>query len=245
MSNDQSAEQRKPDEGEAASPREAETAAGGPQERRDESAGDGSSEQQGPAAPSPEELKIDPEAAAASGDEAVGEAEPETAVASEEHQSPEGEIARLTEELEAARGQADENWQRYVRAEAEKENIRKRAEKDADNARKQGMEKLANELLGVRDSLELGADAAAQEDADLEKIREGTDLTLKMLVQAMEKCNIEEINPVGERFDPELHQAMSMQEVEDQETNTVVSVMQKGYRLGDRLLRPALVMVAK
>lgn len=162
-----------------------------------------------------------------------------------EADGPEAEIARLNQELESLRAQADDYWQRYVRAEAEKENIRKRAEKETDNARKQGMEKLANELLSVRDSLELGVDAANQEDADVPKIREGTELTLRMLVQAMEKCDIEEINPVGEKFDPELHQAMSMQEAEDQESNTVVSVMQKGYRLGDRLLRPALVMVAK
>lgn len=168
-----------------------------------------------------------------------------SAEADQDADGPEAEIARLNEELEAARAQADDYWQRYVRAEAEKENIRKRAEKDADNARKQGMEKLANELLSVRDSLELGVDAANQEDADVPKIREGTELTLKMLVQAMDKCGIEEINPVGEKFDPEYHQAMSMQEAEDQESNTVVSVVQKGYRVGDRLLRPAMVMVAK
>lgn len=165
--------------------------------------------------------------------------------AEEATDSPEAEIARLNQELEAARAEANDYWQRYVRAEAEKENIRKRAEKDAENARRQGMEKLANELLSVRDSLELGIDAANQEDADVPKIREGTELTLKMLVQAMEKCDIEEIDPMGEKFDPELHQAMSMQEADGQESNTVVSVMQKGYRVGDRLLRPALVMVAK
>lgn len=175
----------------------------------------------------------------------VADAAADGAGTDEATDSPEAEIARLNQELEAARAEANDYWQRYVRAEAEKENIRKRAEKDAENARRQGMEKLANELLSVRDSLELGIDAANQEDADVPKIREGTELTLKMLVQAMEKCDIEEIDPMGEKFDPELHQAMSMQEAEDQESNTVVSVMQKGYRVGDRLLRPALVMVAK
>ncbi len=179
----------------------------------------------------------------AGGEQAGPTGDPEVADAAAE--GAEAEIARLNQELEAARAEADDYWQRYVRAEAEKENIRKRAEKDAENARRQGMEKLANELLSVRDSLELGVDAAHQEDADVPKIREGTELTLKMLIQAMEKCDIEEINPVGEKFDPELHQAMSMQEAEGQESNTVVSVMQKGYRVGDRLLRPALVMVAK
>lgn len=222
MSKNQSAEQQGPGEGDKP---------------------ENGAEREGSAAPSPEELQIDSESPGA--EQAVGEADPENAVAAEEHQSPEAEIARLSEELDAARAKADEHWQKFVRAEAEKENIRKRAEKDADTARKQGVEKLAGELLSVRDSLELGLEAAQQEDADIEKIREGTELTLKMLVQAMEKFEIEEIDPTGEKFDPEYHQAMSMQEIEGQESNTVVSVMQKGYRLGDRLLRPALVMVAK
>ncbi len=158
---------------------------------------------------------------------------------------PQAEIERLRAELEQAEARADENWQRVLRTEAEKENIRKRAQKDADNARKQAVEKVANELLGVRDSLELGVDAAQQDDADIAKVREGTELTLRMLGQAMEKFDIVEINPLGEKFDPDYHQAMSMQEVEGYESNTVYQVMQKGYRLEDRLLRPALVMVAK
>ena len=162
-----------------------------------------------------------------------------------EAESAEAEIARLQQELESARAQADDYWNRFVRAEAEKENVRKRAEKDVESARRQALEKMAGELLAVRDSLEMGVDAAQQEDAEVAKIREGTELTLKMLSQAMEKFSIEEIDPVGEKFNPDLHQAMSMQEVEGQESNTVISVMQKGYRLGDRLLRPALVMVAK
>lgn len=200
-------------------------------------ANDQSAEQHGP---EEEGAQAAPEAENEATEAAADDAQVEGAA-----DAPEAEIARLNQELETARAQADDYWQRYVRAEAEKENIRKRAEKETENARKQGMEKLANELLSVRDSLELGVDAANQEDADVPKIREGTELTLKMLVQAMEKCDIEEINPVGEKFDPELHQAMSMQEAEGQESNTVVSVMQKGYRVGDRLLRPALVMVAK
>ncbi|MDZ7787849.1 MAG: nucleotide exchange factor GrpE [Halofilum sp. (in: g-proteobacteria)] len=158
---------------------------------------------------------------------------------------PQAEIERLRAELEQAEARADENWQRVLRTEAEKDNIRKRAQKDVDSARKQAVEKMANELLGVRDSLELGVDAAQQDDADIAKVREGTELTLRMLSQAMEKFSIVEINPLGEKFDPDFHQAMSMQEVEGYESNTVYQVMQKGYRLEDRLLRPALVMVAK
>lgn len=160
-------------------------------------------------------------------------------------ESPEARIERLEQELADARAQADDYWERLVRSEAEKDNIRKRAQKDVDTARKQSLEKLAAELLAVRDSLEMGVDAAHEDEADVAKIREGTELTLRMLTQAMEKFSIEEINPEGEKFNPDLHQAMSMQEVEGYEPNTVISVMQKGYRLEDRLLRPALVMVAK
>lgn len=226
MSNDQSAEQQRPEEERAEEWREVDAAEAPGQASDTEDPGVGESAGE-----------TDPEQAPGADSQAEsGEATAE---------APEAEIARLTEELESARAQANDYWQRLVRSEAEKENVRKRAEKDVENARRQGLEKLANELLGVRDSLELGLDAARQEDADLAKIREGTELTLKMLTQAMEKFNIEEIDPVGEKFDPDLHQAMSMQEAEDQESNTVISVVQKGYRLNDRLLRPALVLVAK
>lgn len=173
--------------------------------------------------------------------ESPAEATPEAAA----EESPEARIERLEQELADARAQADDYWERLVRSEAEKDNIRKRAQKDVDTARKQSLEKLATELLAVRDSLEMGVNAAHEDEADVAKIREGTELTLRMLTQAMEKFSIEEIKPEGEKFNPDLHQAMSMQEVEGYEPNTVISVMQKGYRLEDRLLRPALVMVAK
>ena len=170
------------------------------------------------------------------GGAAAGEADPEQL----------REALRQAEErAQAAEDKAREHWDRLLRTEAEKENARKRAERDAENARRYAVENFANELLSVRDSLELGLQAARQDDADLDKIREGTELTYRMLTQAMEKFEIEEIDPVGEKFNPDLHQAMSMQEVEGHESNTVISVMQKGYRIGDRLLRPALVMVAR
>lgn len=154
-------------------------------------------------------------------------------------------LRQAEERANAAEEKAKEHWERVLRTEAEKENVRKRAERDSDSARRYAVENFATELLAVRDSLELGLEAARQEDADIEKIREGTELTYRMLTQVMEKFNIEEIDPVGEKFNPDLHQAMSMQEVEGHESNTVISVMQKGYRLNERLLRPALVMVAK
>ncbi len=177
-----------------------------------------------------------------SGEEALTEGGPETGDGGEGSD----EFERLRERLEEAEARASEYWDRIMRMEAEKDNIRKRAEKDITSARRQALEKFATEMLAVRDSLELGYDAANQEDADLEKIREGTELTLKMLTQALEKFNIEQINPSGEKFDPELHQAMSTQEADaEHPANTVTTVVQKGYRLEDRLLRPALVIVAK
>lgn len=154
------------------------------------------------------------------------------------------EVESLQARLEEALAKADENWQLALRTKAELENLEKRAQRDIENAHKFGLEKLATELLGVRDSMELGLNAA-QESDNVESLREGVELTLKMLVQTMEKFGIEEINPEHERFNPELHQAMSTQESSKLEPNTVVSVMQKGYTLNGRLLRPALVTVAK
>jgi len=118
-------------------------------------------------------------------------------------------------------------------------------EKDVAAARQQSLEKLAGELLAVKDSLEMGLQAARDENADAARLAEGSELTLRMFDQALEKFNIEAINPQGERFDPERHEAMTAQETDEQAPNTVVSVIQKGYRLGDRLLRPARVIVAK
>jgi molecular chaperone GrpE len=180
---------------------------------------------------------------AASGDAAHDDARADSQEAGQDGVAE--EIEQLREQLAAAEARAKDNWERVLRAEAEKENARKRAARDAESARKRAVENFASELLAVRDSLELGLEAARQDDADLDKLIEGTELTERMLAQLMEKYSIEQIDPLGEKFNPELHQAMSMQDVEGQESNTVVSVMQKGYRLHDRLLRPALVMVAK
>ncbi len=151
----------------------------------------------------------------------------------------------LSAELEAAEARAQENWSEFLRARAEMENLRRRAEKDVAAARQQSLEKLAGELLAVKDSLEMGLQAARDENADAARLAEGSELTLRMFDQALEKFSIEEINPQGERFDPERHEAMTAQETDEQAPNTVVSVIQKGYRLGDRLLRPARVIVAK
>lgn len=157
-----------------------------------------------------------------------------------------GESADLEAQLAAAEARADENWNRLLRLQADAENKNKRAQRDVQNARKFALEGIAGDLLPIKDSLEMGLAAASDEAASVASIREGSELTLKMLASALEKHNIVEINPVGEKFDPEFHQAMSMQPAEEGvEPNTVTTVMQKGYTLNDRLIRPALVMVAK
>jgi len=179
--------------------------------------------------------------------EAALEDEPEQAVEEAPEDSETGD-AQAPEELHAlltdARSKADEHWNQCLRLQAEIENLRKRAERDLANAHKFALEKFASELLPVRDSLEMGL-LAVGDNADVEKLKEGSELTLKMLTNAMEKYNIKEINPLNEGFNPEYHEAMSVQEREDVAPNTVVTVVQKGYLLNDRLIRPAMVIVSR
>jgi len=152
------------------------------------------------------------------------------------------ETGNVVDELAELRDKAEANWQLYVRAQAEMENLRRRSEKDLESAHKFALEKFAAELLAVKDSLELGLNAT---DADVDKLREGSELTLKMLAQALAKFNINDVDPMGEVFDPNHHQAMTMQETAEHTPNTVIAVMQKGYLINDRLLRPAMVVVSK
>jgi molecular chaperone GrpE len=156
--------------------------------------------------------------------------------------SPEKNADSLEVQLEQAQAKASENWEQYLRAKAEMDNLRRRNAKDVENAHKYGIEKFVNELLPVLDSMALGL---AVEDASAESLREGMELTMNMLQKMMEKLNIEEIDPLNEKFDPEKHQAMTMQPNADVEPNTVIAVMQKGYSLNERLIRPAMVMVSK
>lgn len=146
--------------------------------------------------------------------------------------------------LDAAEAKAREHWESYLRASAELENVRRRAERDVANAHKFGLEKFASELLGVRDSLELGLQSARADNASVETVREGMELTLKQLASVMEKFGIQQIDPTGLPFDPEKHEAVAMIEA-DADPNTVVNVMQRGYVLNERLLRAAMVAVAK
>ena len=153
--------------------------------------------------------------------------------------------AELTGLLEDARGKADEHWDQCLRLQADVENLRKRAERDLANAHKYALERFAAEILPVQDSLEMGLAAFDQENADVGKLREGNELTLQMLGNVLAKFNIIEVNPQDEPFNPEFHQAMSMQPRDDVAPNTVVTVVQKGYLLNDRLVRPAMVIVAQ
>ena len=166
---------------------------------------------------------------------------PDDAMASGE----DSRVEALEAELEEARKQAEDNWNEYLRARAEVENVRRRMERDVAQARKYGVEKLAGELLAVKDSLEMGLTAAREANADVVKLTEGSELTLKMLSQVLDKFSIEEINPAGRKFDPDEHEAMAMQPSAEHEPNTVIHVVQKGYRLSDRLLRPAMVIVSR
>ena len=147
----------------------------------------------------------------------------------------------LEESLKVAELKAQEHYDAWMYAKAETENIRRRGYQEADNARKFAIEGFSGELLAVKDALEA---TLASKNASLESLRSGVDLTLKQLAMVFGKFQIQEINPVGEKFDPHQHQAMAMVEA-DAEPNTVVLTMQKGYALHGRVLRPALVSIAK
>jgi len=144
-------------------------------------------------------------------------------------------------DLEKAQAAADENWDRYLRTAAELENVRKRATRDVENAHRFALERFSRELLAVRDSLEMGL---AAEGASVESLLEGSEATLKILSGTMQQFGIEVLDPAGEPFDPEFHEAISMQPSDDVEPGSVVIVVQKGYSLNGRLLRPAMVVVA-
>lgn len=143
--------------------------------------------------------------------------------------------------LKTAELAAAEHHDAWLRAKAETENLRRRAQTDVDNARKFAVENFANEMLAVKDSLEA---ALMVDTPSVENMKDGVDLTLKQLNSVFNKFSLAEINPLGEKFDPHQHQAIGMLD-SDQPANTVVNVLQKGYRLHERTIRPALVMVAK
>jgi molecular chaperone GrpE len=154
-------------------------------------------------------------------------------------------IEELKKELEEAKQKANEAWDKAVRMQAEMENLKKRTQKELEDAHKFALTGFGKELLPVFDSLVLGLQAATGDSEDVKKFREGSELTIKQFEALFPKFNIVAIDPMGQTFNPEQHQAMLMQVVEGAEPNTVVNVFQKGYILNGRLLRPAMVVVAK
>lgn len=175
--------------------------------------------------------------------------EAETAAAAE----GEGSAAELARRLEEAEKKEAQYRDELLRARAELENVRRRAQRDVENAHKFALERFVAELLPVKDSLELGLSATEEANAqvsreappEVAKLREGTELTLRMFGKVLEKFGVEEVDPAGEPFDPEYHQAMTTQEVENVESGRVLTVVQKGYVLNGRLVRPAMVIVRK
>ena len=163
-----------------------------------------------------------------------------------EGEQPVDEMSRLQEQLEAAETAAGMARDELLRVQAEMQNLRRRTEQDIEKAHKFGQEKFSTELLAVMDNLERSAAAAeASEDEAVQAIKEGVELTLKGFMDCFKRFNIEAVDPLGEPFDPQLHQAMSIQESPDAEPNSVIAVMQKGYTLHGRVIRPAMVMVSK
>jgi len=172
------------------------------------------------------------------GDEVSVETDIETAAA-------EITIESLSEQVEALKASAAGNLDKAVRAQAELDNVRKRTTRDVENAHKYALDKFINELLPVLDSMEMGI-VASVEAEDVSSLREGLELTLKMFCISLEKSGVHPVNPQkGDKFNPEQHEAMTMQEVDDVESGTVVTTLQKGYELNGRLIRPAMVIVAK
>lgn len=153
-----------------------------------------------------------------------------------------GASGGLEKQLHDALDQAEQHWNTYLRAVADLENYRKRAAREVENARQFGVERLAASLLPALDGLELGSGAAGQ--ADAATLAEGQRATLKLLLKALEAAGVDEIDPAGEPFDPERHEAITTQAANDAAPGTVLVVIQKGYVLNGRLLRPARVVVA-
>jgi molecular chaperone GrpE len=184
-----------------------------------------------------EEEQVEPLEAADSAADAPVES-PENGQGSEEEPTLAEELAKLQEDLTAAR-------EAELRALADAQNVQRRAEQDIEKARKFALERFTSELLPVIDNLERALESASGEDEAIKPIAEGVELTLKSFLDVMGKFNVEVVDPQGEPFDPNLHQAMSMVENNEVEPNSVIAVMQKGYTLNGRLVRPAMVMVSK
>ncbi len=171
--------------------------------------------------------------------------ETEESDAAVEVEAVDGSVEDLQKQLAKAEKKAADNLDKALRVQAEMENLKRRTQKDLDSAHKYGLEKFAKELLSVIDSLELGIQAATSDVPEVLKLKEGSELTIAQFEAVFAKFNIVAINPIGEAFNPEFHQAMTMVPSADAEPNSVINVFQKGYVLNGRLIRPAMVVVAQ
>ncbi|CED72173.1 nucleotide exchange factor GrpE [Aliivibrio wodanis] len=191
-----------------------------------------------------EDKKVNEEVVVEDHIEAVGtEGDVEWNESSEDNQ--EAKIAELEAALLATQAQLKDQQDAVLRAKAEEQNVRRRAEGDIDKARKYALKKFAGELLPVIDNLERALENGDKENEAAKALLEGVELTLQTFISTVEKFGLTMINPVGEVFNPELHQAIGMQASPEHESNTVMIVMQKGYSLNEQVLRPAMVMVAQ
>ncbi|QIA64012.1 nucleotide exchange factor GrpE [Vibrio astriarenae] len=192
-----------------------------------------------------EELKQDVEQVEQDAEVVGAEGDIEWNAEEVEQDETESKIAQLEAALLSSEAKVQEQQDSVLRAKAEVENMRRRTEQEIDKARKFALNKFAEELLPVIDNLERAIQAADAENEVVKPILEGVELTHKTFQDTLAKNGLKEINPEGETFNPEMHQAMSIQESPDHESNTVMFVMQKGYELNGRVIRPAMVMVAK
>jgi len=174
-----------------------------------------------------------------------GERSGKEAGAPEQSASPLAELERLQQALTEAEERARSHWEQYLRAVAELDNVRKRAQRDIEAANRYGLEKFAAELLPVRDSLELAVQSAGQGEVDARSLKQGQEATLQLLAKALERLGVAPIDPVGEAFDPARHEAMLAQPSASARPDTVLQVVQTGYELNGRVIRPARVIVAK
>ena len=171
----------------------------------------------------------------------------ETSTGVADDQSTPQTVDELIAALETARSAAEQARDQALRAQAEAENVRRRTQRDVENAHKFALERFGNDLLPVVDSLERAVEAArtTQRDGAVAAIADGVELSLKLFVDTLARANLVQVDPVGEPFDPKLHQAVSMIESDTAEPGSVLQVLQKGYTLHGRLVRPAMVIVAK
>lgn len=160
-------------------------------------------------------------------------------------EAPEQDLETVLAQLAAAQAEAQKNKDMALRVQADMENLRRRTRMDVESAHKFALEKFVNALIPAIDSMEMGIDAAGKEGATVESIKEGVEMTFKQLLDVLQEFDVTRVDPTGEKFDPQLHEAMTMIPSPEHETNTVVDTIQKGYTLNDRLVRAARVIVAQ